>query len=97
MQTVEPLADRVLVERKVVEDKLKSGIYIPSDSIEKPVEGTVVAVGPGILFEGKRIPLSVKKGDTVVFGKYAGTELPLNEKEYLVMREDDLLGVLKNN
>lgn len=85
-----PLADRVLVEPVAAETKTASGIIIPDTAKEKPQEGVVVAVGDG----KKDEPLTVKVGDKVLYGKYAGTELKLNNKEYLIVRESDLLGIL---
>ncbi|MDY6025132.1 co-chaperone GroES [Bergeyella zoohelcum] len=85
-----PLADRVLVEPVAAETKTASGIIIPDTAKEKPQEGVVVAVGEG----KKDEPLTVKVGDKVLYGKYAGTELKLNNKEYLIVRESDLLGIL---
>lgn len=85
-----PLADRVLVEPVAAETKTASGIIIPDTAKEKPQEGVVVAVGDG----KKDEPLTVKVGDKVLYGKYAGTELKLNNREYLIVRESDLLGIL---
>ncbi|VDH04615.1 co-chaperone GroES [Bergeyella zoohelcum] len=85
-----PLADRVLVEPVAAETKTASGIIIPDTAKEKPQEGVVVAIGEG----KKDEPLTVKVGDKVLYGKYAGTELKLNNKEYLIVRESDLLGIL---
>lgn len=85
-----PLADRVLVEPVAAETKTASGIIIPDTAKEKPQEGVVVAVGEG----KKDEPLTVKVGDRVLYGKYAGTELKLDGKEYLIVRESDLLGIL---
>jgi chaperonin GroES len=93
---IRPLQDRVIVERTAEEEQTKGGIIIPDSAKEKPQEGKVVAVGKGKLSdEGKLIPLSVKAGDKILFGKYAGTEVKLNGNEYLIMREDDILGVLE--
>ena len=85
-----PLADRVLVEPVQAETKTASGIIIPDTAKEKPQEGTVVAVGPG----KKDEPMTVKVGDRVLYGKYAGSELKLDGKDYLIVRESDLLGIL---
>ncbi|MDO4763141.1 MAG: co-chaperone GroES [Flavobacteriaceae bacterium] len=85
-----PLADRVLVEPVAAETKTASGIIIPDTAKEKPQEGVVVAIGEG----KKDEPMTVKVGDKVLYGKYAGTELKLNNKEYLIVRESDLLGIL---
>ena len=91
-----PLQDRVIVERIAEEEKTKGGIIIPDTAKEKPQEGKVVAVGKGKVTEdGKLLPLSVKAGDKILFGKYSGTEVKLNGNEYLIMREDDILGVVE--
>ncbi len=91
---VKPLYDRVLVRRVEPEEKVKGGIIIPDTAKEKPLEGKVVAVGSGRLEEGKRIPLEVKVGDRVLVGKYAGTEIKLDDVEHVIMREDEILGVI---
>ncbi|ABW66359.1 co-chaperone GroES [Desulfosudis oleivorans] len=91
-----PLHDRILVKRVEEETKTKGGIIIPDTAKEKPIEGKVMAVGNGRLGEdGKLIPLEVKKGDRVLFGKYGGTEVKMDGQEYLIMREDDILGILE--
>jgi chaperonin GroES len=96
MKRFRPLHDRILVKR--VEDKKevkKGGIIIPDTARERPQEGEVVSVGPGKITEdGKLQPMSVKAGDTILFGKYAGTEVELDDEQYLIMREDDVLGIL---
>lgn len=93
---IRPLQDRVLVERIEEEQKTKGGIIIPDTAKEKPQEGKVVAVGNGRVNEdGKVTPLAVKAGDRILFGKYSGTEIKLNGNEYLIMREEDILGVLE--
>ena len=93
---VKPLNDRILVLRTGEEEKTKGGIIIPDTAKEKPAEGKVVAVGNGKVGEdGKRIALEVKKGDRILFGKYSGSELKLEGKEYVIMREEDVLAVLK--
>lgn len=90
-----PLQDRILVQRVEEETTTKGGIIIPDTAKEKPAEGKVVAVGNGKLGEdGKRVALEVKKGDRILFGKYAGTEVKIEGDEYLIMREDDVLGVI---
>jgi len=93
---IKPIADRVVVEAAPAEEKTASGIYIPDTAKEKPQQGTVVAVGPGKYAEstGNQIPLSVKVGDVVLYGKYGGTEITYEGKEYLIMRESDLYAVL---
>ena len=88
-----PLQDRVLVERVQEEKKTAGGIIIPDNNTEKPAEGKIIAVGPGKRENGTHFELSVKEGDRVLFGKYAGTEVKVEDKEYLIMKEDDLLGV----
>ena len=90
-----PLQDRILVQRVEEESKTKGGIIIPDTAKEKPAEGKVVAVGNGKLGEdGKRVALEVKKGDRILFGKYSGTEVKIEGDEFLIMREDDVLGVI---
>ena len=90
-----PLQDRILVQRVEEETTTKGGIIIPDTAKEKPAEGKVVAVGNGKLGDdGKRVALEVKKGDRILFGKYAGTEVKIEGDEYLIMREDDVLGVI---
>ena len=92
---VKPLADRVLVEAAPAEETTKGGIIIPDTAKEKPQRGKVVAVGTGrVSDEGKVTPLSVKVGDEVLYGKYSGTELSLEGKEYMIMRESDIYAVL---
>jgi chaperonin GroES len=90
-----PLQDRLLVQRVEEEEKTKGGIIIPDTAKEKPAEGKVVAVGKGKLDDkGKAIPMDVKKGDRILFGKYSGTEIKIEGEEYLIMREDDVLGII---
>jgi chaperonin GroES len=92
---VKPLHDRILVKRMEPEEKMKGGIIIPDTAKEKPLEGKVVAVGSGRLDDnGKRIPLEVKVGDRVLIGKYAGTEVKIEEVEHVIVREDEVLGVI---
>jgi len=91
-----PLHDRILVERVEEESKTKGGIIIPDTAKEKPAEGIIKAVGNGkIGDDGKKTPLDLKEGEKVLFGKYAGTEIKIDGKEYIVMREDDVLGVIE--
>jgi len=92
-----PLQDRILVQRVKEEEKTKGGIIIPDTAKEKPVEGRVIAAGIGKLSEEgkKRIALEVKKGDLILFGKYSGNEIKIEGEEYLIMREDDVLGVIE--
>ena len=90
-----PLHDRILVKRTEEETKTKGGIIIPDNAKEKPIQGVVVATGNGkTTDEGKTIPLTVKKGDKVLFGKYSGTEIKHEGEEYLIMREDDILAIV---
>jgi chaperonin GroES len=94
---VRPLHDRVLVERVEEEQKTAGGIIIPDTAKEKPQEGKVVAAGPGRTDkDGKLIPMDVKTGDRILFGKYSGTEIKIDGTEYLIMRVDDILGVLES-
>jgi chaperonin GroES len=94
--SIRPLNDRVLVVGVEEKEKTTGGIIIPDTAKEKPQEGKVVAVGPGKLDEnGKRIPLAVKKGDRILFGKYTGNEIKIDEVEHLIMREDDILGIIE--
>src|SRR5262245_55959759 len=93
---IRPLQDRVIVKRIAEEEKSKGGIIIPDTAKEKPQEGKVVAVGKGKVNEdGKVTPLDVKAGDRVLFGKYSGTEIKIEGEEHLIMREDDILGVIE--
>ena len=93
---IRPLHDRVVIKRLEEERTSAGGIVIPDSAAEKPVRGTVVAIGAGkMLVDGKVIPLAVKKGDTVVFGKYAGTEVKLNGQDVIIMREEDIMGVIE--
>jgi chaperonin GroES len=92
---VKPLHDKILVKRVEPEEKVKGGIIIPDTAKEKPLEGKVVSVGTGRLDEnGKRIPLEVKVGDRVLIGKYAGTEVKIDDVEHVIVREEDILGVI---
>ncbi|HEX9426853.1 MAG TPA: co-chaperone GroES [Candidatus Polarisedimenticolia bacterium] len=92
---VKPLYDRVLVKRVEAEEKVKGGIIIPDTAKEKPLEGKVVAAGSGKLDEnGKRISLEVKVGDRVLIGKYAGTEVKIDDVEHVIIREDEILGII---
>lgn len=92
----QPLYDRLLVERLEVAVQTPGGLYIPESGKEKPCQGFVIAAGTGRIREdGAVAPLAVKKGDKVLFGKYAGTDIKLNEKEYLIMREEDVLGIIR--
>ena len=90
-----PLHDRVLLKRIEEKETVKGGIIIPDTAKEKPMEGQVISAGPGkIMEDGKRSPLDVKEGDRVLFGKYAGTEIKIDDEEYVIMREEEILAVL---
>ena len=93
---IRPLQDRVIVKRIEEEEKTKGGIIIPDTAKEKPMEGKIIAVGKGKLMEdGKVHALDVKAGDRILFGKYSGTEVKIDGEEHLIMREDDILGVIE--
>jgi chaperonin GroES len=93
---IRPLQDLLIVKRVEEEEKTKGGIIIPDTAKEKPMEGKVIAVGKGkVLEDGKIHPLDVKVGDRVLFGKYSGTEVKIDGEEHLIMREDDILGVIE--
>lgn len=94
--SVKPLEDRVLIRPTEPETQTESGIYLPESAKEKPIQGKVVAMGPGKLLDsGERVTPSVKKGDIVVFGKYAGTEVEIKKVTHMIMRESELLGVIE--
>ena len=92
---VKPLQDRIIVKRLAEEERTKGGLIIPDTAKEKPQQGKVIAVGPGKRDDGKLLPLDVKTGDTVLFAKYAGTEIKLDGEDHLILREDDVLGVVE--
>ncbi len=93
---IRPLQDRIIVKRIEEEEKTKGGIIIPDSAREKPMEGEVISVGAGkVLENGSKQPMEVKKGDRILFGKYSGTEVKIDEIEHLIMREDDILGVIE--
>ena len=93
---IRPLYDRIIVRRVAEEEKTKGGIIIPDTAKDKPTEGEVVAAGKGRLTEdGKVIPMDVKKGDRILFSKYAGNEVKIDGVEYLIMREEDVLGIIE--
>jgi chaperonin GroES len=95
--SLKPLGDRVVVQPKSREETTRSGIVLPDTASEKPQEGKVLSVGPGRLLDnGKRVDMEVKAGDSVLFAKYAGTEVKLDGEDYLVIRESDLLAVMNN-
>ncbi|MBC34761.1 MAG: co-chaperone GroES [Bacteroidetes bacterium] len=89
--SIQPLADRVIIESAAAEEKTAGGIIIPDTAKEKPQKGTVVAVGPGKVDE----PMTVKEGDVVLYGKYAGTEISVDGGDYLIMRESDIVAIIK--
>ncbi|MDY6856596.1 MAG: co-chaperone GroES [Thermodesulfobacteriota bacterium] len=92
---VRPVKDRVLVSRVKEEEKTKGGIIIPDSAKEKPMEGKIISTGDGKILEDRtKVPLDVKEGDRVLFGKYAGTEIKIEGEEYLIMREDDILCII---
>ncbi|MBN1984211.1 MAG: co-chaperone GroES [Chitinivibrionales bacterium] len=92
---LKPLEDRIIVKALEAEEKTKGGIIIPDNAKEKPQKGQVIAVGPGKFSDqGKRIEMTLKKGDTILFGRYSGTEVKVNSEEYLIMRESDVLATL---
>jgi chaperonin GroES len=94
---IRPLQDRIIVKRIEEEEKTKGGIIIPDSAKEKPIEGKVIAAGNGkVLEDGKVRPLDIKAGDRVLFSKYAGTEVKLDGVEHLIMREEDILGVIED-
>ncbi len=88
---VTPLHDRVLIKRIEEKETVKGGIIIPDTAKEKPQEGEVIAVGAGKIEKGERVPLDVKAGDRVLFGKYSGTDIKIEDEEYLILREDEIL------
>ena len=93
---VRPLNDRVLIKRLEAKETVRGGIIIPDSAKEKPMEGEVIAVGPGKLDDtGKLMPMTVKAGDRVLVGKYAGTEIKIDEIEHIIVREDEILGVIE--
>lgn len=96
MAKVKPIGDKILVERVESEEKTKGGIILPDTAKEKPKEGKVVALGEGRLLEnGEKVPFQVKVGDRIVFSSYAGTEIKIDEKEFLVMSEEDVLAIIE--
>ncbi len=93
---IRPLSDRIVVQPRELETKTAGGIVIPDTADkDKPIQGTVIAIGTGKYVDGKLLPLQVQVGDKILFGKYAGTNIKLDDKEYLVMREEDVMGVLE--
>jgi len=96
MASIQPLADRVVVKPQPAEEKTASGLFIPDTAKEKPQRGTVVAVGPGKVENGTKVDMSVSKGDTVLYGKYSGTEITMDDDDLLIMRESDILGIVND-
>ncbi|MEW5907143.1 MAG: co-chaperone GroES [Elusimicrobiota bacterium] len=92
---IQPLADRVVVKPLEPKEVKKGGIIIPETAKEKPQEGEIVAAGKGRTEDGKLVPMEVKLGDKVLYGKYSGTEIKINDEEYLIMKEEDILGIVK--
>ncbi|MDO8670864.1 MAG: co-chaperone GroES [Dehalococcoidia bacterium] len=93
LKKLKPLGDRVIVKPLAKEEVTKSGLVLPDTAKERPQEGTIVAVGPGKLEEGKRIPMDVKEGDRVLYAKYAGTEVKVDDEDLLIMSEKDILAI----
>lgn len=92
---IKPLGDRVVVKVLEKQETTKSGIVLPEAAKEKPQEGEILAVGSGELVEGKRVPLEIKVGDRVIYSKYAGTEIKIDEEEYLILRQSDVLAIIE--
>lgn len=96
MATFKPLGDRVAVKPEPADEKTAGGLFVPDSAKEKPQRGTIVAIGAGRVENGERIEMTVKEGDAVLYGKYAGTELSLNGDDLLIMKESDLLGLIQD-
>ncbi|MGI6704618.1 MAG: co-chaperone GroES [Clostridia bacterium] len=92
---IKPLGDRIVVKVLEKQETTKSGIVLPEAAKEKPQEGEVLAVGSGELIEGKRVPLEVKVGDRVIYSKYAGTEIKMDDEEYLILKQSDVLAIIE--
>lgn len=92
---IKPLGDRVVIKVKEEEETTKSGIVLPGSAKEKPQEGTVMAVGSGEIIDGKKVALEVKVGDHIFFSKYSGTEIKMEEEEYLILRQSDILAIVQ--
>ena len=92
---VSPLADRVVIRPLEETEQMRGGLYIPDTAKEKPQQGEVIAVGPGRFEKGEHVKMELKVGDKVLYGKYSGTEIKINDEEYLIMREEDVLGIVK--
>jgi chaperonin GroES len=95
-QKVAPLADRVVVKAMEESEQMRGGLYIPDTAKEKPQQGEVIAVGPGRTEDGKRVPMEVKAGDKVLYGKYSGTEVTIDNEQLLILRESDILAIVTN-
>lgn len=95
-QKVAPLADRVVVKALEETEQMRGGLYIPDTAKEKPQQGEVIAVGPGRTEDGKRVPMEVKAGDKVLYGKYSGTEVSIDGEQLLILRESDILAIVNN-
>ena len=91
---VNPLADRVVVRALEETEQMRGGLYIPDTAKEKPQQGEIIAIGPGKFEDGKRVPMEVKAGDKVLYGKYSGTEVNIDNQQYLILRESDILAVI---
>ncbi len=96
MASIKPLGDRVVVKPEPAEEKTASGLFIPDTAKEKPQRGSVVAVGPGKVENGNKIEMTVGEGDTVLYGKYSGTEITIGGDDVLIMRESDILGIVND-
>ena len=94
MASITPLGDRVVVKAEPAEEKTASGLFIPDTAKEKPQRGNIVSVGPGKVENGTKIDMTVKEGDVVLYGKYSGTEITIDEEDLLIMRESDILGII---
>jgi chaperonin GroES len=95
MANIKPLGDRVVVKPEAAEEQTASGLYIPDTAKEKPQRGTIISVGPGRVENGTKIDMSVTAGNTILYGKYAGTEITMDGEDYLIMRESDILGIIE--
>ncbi len=96
MASIKPLSDRVVVKPQPAEEKTASGLFIPDTAKEKPQRGTVLAVGPGKVENGVKVDMTVTTGDIVLYGKYSGTEIAMNNEDVLIMRESDILGIVND-
>ena len=94
-EKVNPLSDRVVVRALEETEQMRGGLYIPDTAKEKPQQGEIIAVGPGKFEDGKRVPMEVKTGDKVLYGKYSGTEVTIDNNQYLILRESDVLAIIK--